>query len=592
MRQRKQQPGGFKERRQQRKTERKERRQQRKTERTEQRQQRKTERTKQRQERKAQRIERRQERKTERTEQRQERKTERTEQRQERKTERTEQRQERKTERTKQRQERKAQRIERREQRRRDRRLRVKRAVAGTIRFLGRTRPPLPDPDFVETPTKSARVSVLSTMLCLSVAALMVSGKTVEIADRLPLGADRDRWVAAAESTDRVGNWLSLNRPYDALRELRGAGEDAGQRVDVIGDLEDLLAANVEAGPGPLAATATTVPAISAPDSTRAATTDDTSEPPDAAGFDDPASPNGDIAEDPIPTAIAAPQDANPADAPSLEDPAASTGGDPEVVAGTPPLSLGDLTEPATAGTEPSVQGPGEEGAAEVSLLQLRPIPVSEEAPLRAYVAGDSQAFYLGVELRTGPLRRVVEVTLENRHSTGLARPGYFNWPAQLLSVSAEVDPELVVMTLGSNDWQNMTTPEGQILSRGSDEWIAEWGRRLGVAFDVLEVPRRQVMWVGLPPTRSNKTREGYALMNRITTEVAAERDFVTMIDIWEMFGGDEPYRASIPPPDDPEGSPVLVRQTDGVHLNRRGAEWVAAIVEEEIRRIWDPVDG
>ena len=525
-------------------------------------------------------------------EQRQQRKAQRTEQRQERKTEGTEQRQERKTERTEQRQERKAQRIERKEQRRRDRRLRVKGAVAGTNRFLGRTRPPLPDPDFVETPTKSARLSVLSAMLCLSVSVLMVSGKIVEIADRLPLGADRDRWVAAAESTDRVGNWLSLNRPYDALRELRGAGEDAGQRVDVIGDLEDLLAANVEAGPGPLAATATTVPAVSAPDSTQAATTDDTSEPPDAAGFDDPASPNGDIAEDPIPRAIAAPQDANPTDAPSLEDPAASTGGDPEVVAGTPPLSLGDLTEPATAETEPSVQGPGEEGAAEVSLLQLRPIPVSEEAPLRAYVAGDSQSFYLGVELRAGSLRRVIEVTLENRHSTGLARPAYFNWPAHLLSVSTELDPELLVMTMGNNDWQDMRSQDNEILRRGSDPWRAEWGRRLGVMFDLTAGPHRHIVWVGLPPTRRDDFREGYAVMNEVAVEVAAERDFVTMIDIWEIFGGDQPYRASIPPPDDPEGSPVLVRQSDGVHLNRRGAEWVVAIVEEEIRRIWDPVDG
>ena len=576
MRQRKQQPGGFKERRQQRKAERKERRQQRKTERTKQRQQRKTERTKQRQQRK----------------------TERTKQRQERKAQRIEQRQERKTERTKQRQERKAQRIERREQRRRDGRLRVKRAVVGTNRFLGRARPPLPDPDFVETPTKSARVSVLSALLCLALAALAVSGKIVEIADRLPLGAERDRWLATAEGADRIGNWMSLNRPYDALRHLRGAGDDAGQLVDVIGDLEDLLAANVEAGPDPLAAAATTVPATPAPDSTLAATTVDTaeaetpSEPPDAAGFDDPASPSGDVTEDPVPAAIAAPQDANRADAPSLEDPAASTGGGPEVVVGTAPLGLGDLTKPATAGTEPSAQEPDEEGAAEVSPLQLRPIAVSEEAPLRTYVAGDSQAFFLGVELRGGSLKAVLDLILDQRHSTGLARPAYFNWPVQLHSVSADIDPELFVLTLGSNDWQDMRTPDGDVLRRGRDEWAAEWGRRLGVMFDLLEAPHRHIVWVGLPPTRGDDFREGYAVMNEISAQVAAERDFVTMIDIWEMFGGDESYRASVPPPGDPGGSPVLVRQRDGVHLNRRGAEWVVAIVEEEIRRIWDPVDG
>ena len=549
-------------------------------------------------------------------ERRQQRKTEHTKQRQERKTEHKERRQERKTERTKQRQERKAQRIEPREQRRRDRRLRVKRAVAGTIRFLGRTRPPLPDPDFVETPTKSARVSVLSAMLCLSVAALMVSGKIVEIADRLPLGADRDRWVAAAESTDRVGNWLSLNRPYDALRDLRGAGDDAGQRVDVIGDLEDLLAAG--AGPDPRSSSVASTP-TSTDIPSEGTLTAVTEEPSAAVAADDsdhqPSMSDETLEEDPQdpnPATIAAQQDPNPATiaaqqdpadsigdtAEVAEDPAAATDGGPDTLSGELQTTSGALIDPTTAGTEQPAVEPGEEDAldpleeSEQLVIEPRLAPVSEEAPLRAYVVGDSQAFYLGVELRTGPLRRVVEVTLEDRHSTGLARPAYFNWPAHLLSVSTELDPELLVMTMGNNDWQDMRSQDDEILRRGSDQWRAEWGRRLGVMFDLMAGPHRHIVWVGLPPTRRDDFREGYAVMNEVAVEVAAERDFVTMIDIWEMFGGDEPYRASVPPPDDPEGSPVLVRQRDGVHLNRRGAEWVVAIIEEDIRRIWDPIDG
>ena len=140
--------------------------------------------------------------------------------------------------------------------------------------------------------------------------------------------------------------------------------------------------------------------------------------------------------------------------------------------------------------------------------------------------------------------------------------------------------------TLGSNDWQSMTAPEGHTLSRGSDEWRAEWRRRLGVAFDVLEAPHRQVIWVGLPPTRSDEFREGYAVMNQIAAAAVAERDFVTMIDIWDIFGGDEPYRDAVPPPGDPEGRPVDVRQQDGVHLNQTGSRWVVDLINDQIERI------
>ena len=224
--------------------------------------------------------------------------------------------------------------------------MRAKRALMGTNRFLSRLRPPVPDLDFVDTPTKTARVSVLSATLCLSVAALMVSGKIVEIADRLPLGADRDRWVAAAEGADRAGNWLSLNRPYDALRELRGAGDDAGQRVDVIGDLEDLLAAGVESD--------SRSPSVTIPPASTATPSDDTLAP--ATDSDDPFSPSGDTLEDPSAATLPAP---DPADlikdtAEAAEDPTAATDGEPDTLSGELETTSGALIDPDAAGTEPT----------------------------------------------------------------------------------------------------------------------------------------------------------------------------------------------------------------------------------------------
>ena len=418
-------------------------------------------------------------------------------------------------------------------------------------RAVGKFRPPLPDTVAHETPTKSVRASVLSATLCLGVALLLVSGKIVEIADRLPLGPDRERWLEAATETDRVANGLSLNRPYDLLRDLRGAGDEAGQQIDVIGDVEELL--QLELG--------------------------GTAEQP----------PDGEAA---APADEFAPAPGEPASA-SPGEPDTRTGepdtrtGEPDTRTGEPDVAATTTATDATAATATTTTTTVPEGPP----AYVRPVPVSAEAPLVTWVVGDSQAFHLGHGLRReGRLRDVTEITLDQRHSTGLARPSYFNWPVHFFAIAAHYNPEVVVATLGSNDWQSMTAPEGHTLNRGSDEWRAEWSRRLGVAFDVLEAPHRHVIWVGLPPTRGDEFREGYAVMNQLAAAAVAERDFVTMIDIWDMFGGDEPYRDAVPPPGDPGGRPVDVRQQDGVHLNQAGSRWVVDRITDEIERIIDRI--
>ena len=463
-------------------------------------------------------------------------------------------------------------------------------------RTTGKFRPPLPDTVAHETPTKSVRASVLSATLCLGVALLLVSGKIVEIADRLPLGPDRERWLEAATETDRLANSLSLNRPYDLLRDLRGVGDEVGQQIDVIGDVEELLQLELggtaeqlpdgeAAAPADEPATAPGEPASASP-SEPDTPPDQPDTPPDQPDTppDQPDTPPDQPDTPPDQPDTPPDQPDTPPDQPDTPPDQPDTPPDqPDTPPDQPDVAATTTATAATATTTTSVP--------EGQPAYVRPVPVSAEAPLVTWVVGDSQAFNLGHGLRReGRLRDVTEITLDQRHSTGLARPGYFNWPVHFFAIAAHYNPEVVVATLGSNDWQSMTAPEGYTLSRGSDEWRAEWRRRLGVAFDVLEAPHRHVIWVGLPPTRSDEFREGYAVMNQLAAAAVAERDFVTMIDIWDMFGGDEPYRDAVPPPGDPGGRPVDVRQQDGVHLNQAGSRWVVDRITDEIERIIDRI--
>ena len=322
---------------------------------------------------------------------------------------------------------------------------------------------------------------------CLLLSMFLVSGKLVEIAERQPLGSSRDRWVDVAEGVDRVSNFVALNRPYDLIIDIRGVGTDAGERVDRIEDVAAAL--GLERDPA-------------RPQSPRPVA-------------DPQATPTASASASPLaetPTATNAPQQTET----------------PEGTLSTPVPDAGGLAEPTGTVDEPeTTSAPGETEATPVpqpapAVVDQPDLPpwlvppedpelppastirvATPDSPLRVYVAGDSQAFYPGHALTSVLDGGLLDVTIDVRNGTGLARPDFFNWPAEFLDVVAEDDPELVVLFLGGNDWQTMENSEGVLLRRGSDAWRSEWAWRMQIAFDVLAAPHRHIVWVGLPPARA-----------------------------------------------------------------------------------------
>ncbi len=332
--------------------------------------------------------------------------------------------------------------------------------------------------------TAAVPSAVIATLTCLLLAALLTSGKIVEIAERQEFGDARDRNLALAEGLDRVANFLSLNRPYDAIQSLRGAGDDIGERVDTIEEV---------------AATTSTSP----------------------------------------PTT-------------SSERPSDSS-------------TTSSSSTTSTTTTVPIVR------------------TVSDARPLRVLVAGDSQAEYLGQAITTAHPGWALDVIIDDRISTSLARPDYFNWPAHLASIVANDPPEAVVLFIGANDHQDMADAADVRLVEGSDEWQAEWVRRLALTLDLFATEEIRVFWVTQPPMRDGELSDGVQLINDLAAPVVGERDFARAIDIWDLFGGSSGYQDRVTH----DGETIDARVDDGIHLTRSAASWVADLVFEEMSAHW-----
>ena len=200
------------------------------------------------------------------------------------------------------------------------------------------------------------------------------------------------------------------------------------------------------------------------------------------------------------------------------------------------------------------------------SVTTLPPNPMQNPTaatPLRTLLIGDSLGLDLG-----GPLQNrlastgVVAATLDGKESTGLTRPDYFDWPAELNRAMAQVNPELVVVMMGANDPQSFLGPPA--ISYGTPEWSKEYRHRAV-----------QFMWVSLPPMRDPALDAKVATINTLQKAAAAKVPGVIYLSSASSLSPTGGYTAFITQ----NGQNVAVREPDGIHVSAQGG----AVLSEEV---------
>ena len=160
-----------------------------------------------------------------------------------------------------------------------------------------------------------------------------------------------------------------------------------------------------------------------------------------------------------------------------------------------------------------------------------------------------------------------------------LLRPDVFDWPTRLDALATDFPPEVLVMSVGSNDHQDLTDASGEVVVAFSDEgaWDSEYSRRLGEAFDHFADTGTTVVWVGQMHSEDPVVGSTNRRIHRLAAQVAEDRPFVVVADLGDWLGsGEQPASACMEP--------------DGVHLDARddgrGAEVanVGKLYEQDTR--------
>ena len=145
------------------------------------------------------------------------------------------------------------------------------------------------------------------------------------------------------------------------------------------------------------------------------------------------------------------------------------------------------------------------------------------------------------------------------------------------------------MLLFGTNDYQNVEV-DGEVLEAARPEWLAEYHRRVGLRDGSAAAAGLTVTWVALPAMRSGEFSAAMARLSEVYRAEAEKRPWVDVVDGGAAIDGtDGGYATTLSGAD---GTAVEMRQDDGIHLSRAGADRAAVGVWDNVVQRWDLPDG
>jgi hypothetical protein len=223
--------------------------------------------------------------------------------------------------------------------------------------------------------------------------------------------------------------------------------------------------------------------------------------------------------------------------------------------------------------TQPSTL-PGQAVAPTTTTVPPNPKLPTAAAPLRVLIVGDSVGLDMGGALQSDLAGTgVVTAGLDGRESTGLTRPDYFNWPAELSNDIKADNPQVVVVMIGANDAQDFLGPPDTPYA--SPAWNGLYAQRVAQFMQIAGSTGALVVWVGMPPMQNPTLSAQMADLNTLAKQqAAAAKPPVTFIDTDKSLG--TPTGGYTAFTTNAAGQIVNTRTPDGTHLTPGGGQVVA----------------
>jgi hypothetical protein len=205
------------------------------------------------------------------------------------------------------------------------------------------------------------------------------------------------------------------------------------------------------------------------------------------------------------------------------------------------------------------------------------------EANRRVLATGDSMIQLVDHALARKLEPRKLRVRSDAHIGSGLSKPFLVNWPRHAKRVARRYRPRASVVFLGANEGFPIRY-RGKRVDCCSRRWSKAYAAQARRVMRALTRDgRSRVYWLTLPAARERKWNRIYRRVNAgLEIAAAAERERgVRLLDMGRIFTPKGRFQSSIRR----GGRRVTVRQSDGIHLNARGAAIAARVTVRAMRR-------
>lgn len=141
---------------------------------------------------------------------------------------------------------------------------------------------------------------------------------------------------------------------------------------------------------------------------------------------------------------------------------------------------------------------------------------------------------------------------------------------------------DVAVVMMGYWDRVSLRSSQGRRVRVGTEEWIAEYSRRVDLVMKAVRRAKAATYWVGLPILAKSSANEAAQLMNNVIRE-RAYLNGIKYIDIYAGFANEQSNFAAYGP--DLDGKVRKLRLRNGIGFTRSGNRKLSNFVEQELRR-------